>query len=83
MKNVREAEPAEAVALPTPPAVDVGFLWKALVVGLLMVLLVSAVGIIWTIADGNDKTAPDVLVTIFTSVLTGLVGLFVRSPGSH
>ena len=75
---------AVTASLPSPPLpADVGFLWKALVVGLLAVLLVAAGGIIYTVADGNTSTTPDVLVTIFTSVLTGLVGLFVQSPRSN
>jgi hypothetical protein len=54
--------------------------WETFVVGLLVLLLCSLVGIVWTVADGNDATSPDVLVSIFTSTLTGLLGLFVRSP---
>ncbi len=76
---VAAAAAGAAVPEPSLPS-DVGFLWKALVVGMLTILVIALGGIIFTVADGNNATSPDVIVTIFTSVLTGLIGLFVRSP---
>jgi hypothetical protein len=76
---VAAAAAGAAVPAPSLPS-DIGFLWKALVVGLLAVLVISLGGIIYTVADANDRTSPDVIVTIFSSALTGLIGLFVRSP---
>jgi hypothetical protein len=70
---------AAGVPSPSGPRV-IGFLWRALVLGLLMILAASLFGIIWTVLDGRDKTSPDVLVTVFTAALTGLLGLFVQSP---
>jgi hypothetical protein len=48
----------------------------------------------WPISLGNPQnvhdlvalliatTSPDVIVTVFTAALTGLIGLFVRTPAS-
>lgn len=73
---------AASAVVPPPPAQDVGWLWRALTVGLIAIMVIALAGIIFMLADGNDKTSPDVLVTIFASVLTGLIGLFVKSPSS-
>ncbi len=78
--QVRAAAAGGAASIPSPDAAAVDWLWKALVLGLVSILVLAIAGVIWTVADGNDKTTPDVLVTIFTSALTGLIGLFVRSP---
>ena len=51
-----------------------------LALALAMVLVMALAGVIWTVADGRDTTSPDVLVTIFSSALSGLLGLYVRSP---
>jgi hypothetical protein len=53
---------------------------RVLVLALLAVLVVSVGGIIATVADGNDGTRPDVIMTVFSLALTGLLGLFVKSP---
>lgn len=55
-------------------------LWKALVYTLAAVLLICTVGVLWSVFDGNDTTASDVIVTLFTATLTGLLGLFVKAP---
>jgi hypothetical protein len=55
-------------------------LWKILVSALSVVLVIALAGIIFTIADRNPDTSPDVIMTVFTSALTGLIGLFVKSP---
>lgn len=54
--------------------------WKALIVGLLALLVLALAGVVWAVLDGSESTSPDVLVTVFASVLTGLIGLFVKSP---
>jgi hypothetical protein len=81
-----EGQPAEvqaaavAAAIPPPsPEAAIG-LWRTLVTGLVIVLVLSLIGIMWAVLDGNANTSPDVIVTIFTAALTGLIGLFVRSP---
>ena len=53
---------------------------RTLVLALLAVLVVSLGGIIVTAADGDDGTRPDVIMTVFLLALTGLLGLFVKSP---
>jgi hypothetical protein len=55
-------------------------LWTILVSGLLVLLVVALGGLIYLIADGIDGS--DVVLTAFTSVLTGLLGLFAPSPGT-
>ena len=83
--EVRAAVGAAAAAgvgsLSPPPAHEVGALWKILVTALSVVLVIALAGIIWTVVDGDEATSPDVLVTVFTSALTGLLGLFIKSPG--
>jgi hypothetical protein len=53
---------------------------RVLVLALAAVLVMSLGGIIATAADGNDGTRPDVIMTVFLLALTGLLGLFVKSP---
>jgi hypothetical protein len=79
VKAAVASEVAKAV-VPTPLPQDVGFLWRTLVMGLVAAVLISLGGIIFTVADANADTSPDVIVTVFTSALTGLIGLFVQSP---
>jgi hypothetical protein len=71
---------AVRAAIPPPSGHDASWLWKALVLGLLVILVIATIGVISVVADGDKDTNADVLVTIFTSVLTGLIGLFVKSP---
>jgi hypothetical protein len=52
-------------------------LWRILVIALSTILVISLGGIIVTVADGDDHTRPDVIVTVFSFALTGLLGLFV------
>ncbi len=80
--EIKAAVGAAAVtaAIPSPVGPEVNTLWKTLVSGLVAILVLSLGGIIYTVADANELTSPDVLVTVFSSVLTGLIGLFVRSP---
>jgi hypothetical protein len=71
---------AAIAAISSPPPPVVAFIWKMLVGGLILALLAALAGIIFVVVDGSESTSPDVIVTVFTSVLTGLIGLFVRSP---
>jgi hypothetical protein len=75
------AAAASVASMPEPPPATVGVLWKILVLALSVVLVIALAGIIWTVVDGNQNTSPDVIVTVFSSALTGLLGLFVKSPG--
>ncbi|MFD3400078.1 hypothetical protein ACFWUU_05365 [Kribbella sp. NPDC058693] len=71
---------AAKAAIPPPEGAGVGTLWTILVAGLVFGLVIALGGLIYTIADGNPDTSPDLLVTAFTAILTGLIGLFVKSP---
>ncbi len=71
---------AATAAIPPPSAEGASQLWKLLILGLIVLLVIALFGIIKTAADGKTSTSPDVIVTVFSSVLTGLVGLFVKSP---
>lgn len=55
-------------------------LWFWLVAGLLILTAISLLGLLFLIADGNNSTSPDLALTTFTASLTGLLGLFIRSP---
>jgi len=57
-------------------------LFRMLVSGLLVLALVSLGGLIFLTADANDATSPDLVLVTFTASLTGLLGLFVKSPSS-
>jgi hypothetical protein len=69
---------SQIAAVPTPSKQVAGVLWKTLVNGLVAVLIISLLGIIYTVVDGNTATSPDTLVTVFTAALTGLIGLFAN-----
>ena len=73
---VGAAAASAAMPLPSLPG-DVGFIWKAFVLGLLGILFVALGGIIYGMTIGKPT---DVFVTVFSSVFAGLVGLFVKSP---
>jgi hypothetical protein len=77
---VGAAAASAATPIPNPPPAEVGVLWQILVLALSAVLVIALAGIIWTVVDGNGNTSPDVIVTVFSSALTGLLGLFVKSP---
>ena len=53
--------------------------WIILVTGLVVLLILSLLGLLRVIGRtvGEDK-----LITIFTTTLAGLLGLFVKAPGS-
>lgn len=55
-------------------------LWYALVYTLAVILVICTIGVLWSVFDGKETTNSDVIVTLFTATLTGLLGLFVKSP---
>src|SRR5438874_12524991 len=61
---------------PTQPTIDK--LWLILVGGLVGALLASVIGLIVWVGHTNAQT--DKIITVFSAVLAGLVGLFVTSP---
>ena len=42
--------------IPAPQPTDVGWLWKALVVGLLILIGIALIGVLWAMLDGDTKT---------------------------
>jgi hypothetical protein len=73
-----QAAAIEAV-VPPPSGQSVNDLWMLLVRGLLLLLLISVCGVIFLLVDGKD---PDLVVTVFTALLTGMLGLFAPSPST-
>jgi hypothetical protein len=71
---------AMQAVVPPPSQSDAGRLWFALVVGLLVLAAISLGGLVYLLADGNDKTDPDAALTAFTTLLAGLLGLFAPKP---
>jgi hypothetical protein len=78
--EVKHAALQVAAAVPGPPERVVGWLWKVLLVGLLLLIAVSLVGVLWAVLDGNNKTDSDKALILFTTLVSGLFGLFVTSP---
>jgi hypothetical protein len=68
----------QAVGAPGRRATDV--IWLVVVAGLVGLLFYSLSGIIDLLLDSSSTKSPDKLITIFTSTLTGLIGLFAPSP---
>ena len=73
-----DKETLRAALTPTQGVVDKLYAW--LVPGLIVLTGLALVGLFYLIADGSDNTSPDLLLTAFTALLTGLLGLFIRSP---
>jgi hypothetical protein len=66
------------IGAPGQPAADRLYQW--LVPGLMGLVKVALVGIFLVVIDGNPQTAPDLMLTAFAALLTGLLGLFIQSP---
>jgi hypothetical protein len=69
---------AVAAVIDPPDAETTKTLWIILVSGLIGLLVIALGGLIYLIADDVDGS--DVVLTVFSSVLTGLLGLFASSP---
>ena len=76
----RVAAVANELLVPQPSQAVADTLWKWVVGGLVIILLVSLVGLLYLVGDGNAATSPDQALTVFTTALSGLLGLFVKSP---
>jgi len=71
-----QVEAVEAfLAEPSQDATD--SVWKMLVGGLLVLLGICVLGIIGLILDDKDSQS---ILTAFSALLTGLLGLFIPSP---
>jgi hypothetical protein len=75
--SVRETALA---AIGEPSAKTRDTLWLLFVGGLVLALVGSVAGVLVAALDGKDTTTTDDALKIFTPLLTGLVGVFVKSP---
>lgn len=75
--DVKQKALEAAFPAPTRSAADIA--WVILVCGLVVLLVLAALAITHVIGTG---VSDDKVVTIFTTVLAGLLGLFTRPPGS-
>jgi hypothetical protein len=73
---------AAAGAIGAPSSRATNILWMILVSVLGLVTLGSAISII-IYALENKASPPDILITVFTTTLSGLIGLFVRAPSTR
>ena len=78
--SVKEAALQAAAPIGPPPERVVGWLWKTLLVGLLLLIGAALVGVLWAVLDGDNKTDSDKALILFTTLVSGLFGLFVTSP---
>ena len=75
-----EVKQAAIAAVSPPSQGTANVLWRCLVVGLLILILIALGGVIYLLADGDKDSSPDLALTAFTALLSGLLGLFVTSP---
>lgn len=75
------AAAAAAGAIGTPNTGTTNILWIIVVSVLGLVTLGSAISVVVYTLE-NKASPPDILVTVFTAALSGLIGLFVRPPSS-
>ncbi len=71
---------AMQAVVPPPTQAEASRLWFVLVVGLLVLAAMSLGGLVFLLADGNQGTEHDAALTAFSSLLTGLLGLFAPKP---
>ncbi|MFK0229890.1 hypothetical protein ACIQUL_29460 [Streptomyces sp. NPDC090303] len=62
---------------PAPNAPEVSLLWTAVVIGLLSLMLIDLVGIIYTVVSAKDVAVITSLTGLFTTLLAGLLSLFL------
>ena len=78
---VSAAAGAAAGVVPAPDSRTADILWLMLVSVLGAVVLASAIaGVVYILA--NKAAPPDILITIFTTSFSGLIGLFVKPPAT-
>jgi hypothetical protein len=79
---VKSAAVTAAAATISPPnARTTNILWLMLVSVLSAVVLVSGVSAV-VYALQNKAAPPDVVITLFTTAFSGLIGLFVKPPAT-
>jgi hypothetical protein len=75
-----QVEVVRAAAIAQPDQPTANDLWRYLVLGLLGVLVISVLGLVVLLAIPKDNAA---LLTVFSSSLSGLLGLFAPSPAGN
>jgi drug/metabolite transporter (DMT)-like permease len=78
--EVRQAALNALVPIGEPGPETANALWKYLILGLLILVGVALGGLLYMIGDSDSGTSPDLALTAFSSLLTGLLGLFIKSP---
>jgi len=73
--SVKEA--ALSALVPTPGRTAADVVWVLLVGGLIVILVLAILGLTHVL---GHTVSDDKLVTVFTTVLAGLLGLFARAP---
>jgi hypothetical protein len=66
--------------VPDPDIPTSNSLWRLLVGGLLVIIILALGIAAWITLDGNAETDPQSFFTIGTASLTGLLGLFINKP---
>ena len=67
----------ESAMFPQPSGQVADLLWTVVVFALAIIAGLSLLGLVVLLAIGKS---PDLVLTAFTSSVTGLLGLFVKSP---
>lgn len=70
---------ALSALVPPPGRTAADIVWIVLVCGLVVLLVLAILGLTHVLGHTVNE---DKIVTIFTTVLAGLLGLFAKSPGS-
>ena len=68
---------ALSVLVPAPGKTAADIVWIVLVAGLIVILVLAILGLTHVL---GHTVSDDKIVTIFTTVLAGLLGLFAKSP---
>jgi hypothetical protein len=55
-------------------------IWKWLIVGLLLLIAASIFAVSYAVLDGKETTDPSLLLTVFSTLVAGLLGFFIPSP---
>src|SRR5689334_16537513 len=79
-----ESDPVKQSALqaivPPPTRSTADIVWTILVSGLVAVLVLTILGLMHVV---GHSIADDKIITVFTTTLAGLLGLFIKTPGSQ
>ena len=71
-------KPVPAIANPTQATAD--FIWRMVITGIVVVLVGSFLAIALSAVLKVDSSFTQILLTIFTSVITFVGGLLIKSP---